>query len=432
MRACRSLWLAPLWPRRRWAQAAPAACRARPFRHLVDRGRRRLLRPRAAARQQPASRAREALARCALARRLRRPDRPDRRLGRPGRTCCRTCTPTRRCATRPRRASCAGRTSRPPSARTRPCSRPRASARARRDRRAVRQDAARGVRGRRCQPAAGRAPRAPRRSTTASPRWARSSTGTSATPTCCWRSPRRAGGVPEALWRKAKRDDAGRVLLGIDAPTYVPVIQNAGDAHDARAHVARQDERGRRRQPEAAGRDRPAAPASTRRCSAAASYADFTLRRRMAESTREAAALPRRRARRVTERERQRARRAARRQGAPPAASRRRRPRSQRWDVGYYSERVRRERYSVDQEAFRPYFPPQESLAFVMRMAEQMLGVRYVRVPTASSGTPTCRPTRCTTRAPASRWPRCTSTSTRATASTTTPRSGSFRNGSPR
>ena len=62
--------------------------------------------------------------------------------------------------------------------------------------------------------------------------------------------------------------------------------------------------------------------------------------------------------------------------GTPLAATR-----IERWDVGFYTERLRRERYSVDQEAFRPYFPPEESLRFVMRIAERMLGIRYTPVP---------------------------------------------------
>ncbi len=61
--------------------------------------------------------------------------------------------------------------------------------------------------------------------------------------------------------------------------------------------------------------------------------------------------------------------------GTAPATTR-----LERWDVAYYTERLRRERYSVDQEAFRPYFPPEESLRFVMRIAERMLGVRYTPV----------------------------------------------------
>jgi thimet oligopeptidase len=49
----------------------------------------------------------------------------------------------------------------------------------------------------------------------------------------------------------------------------------------------------------------------------------------------------------------------------------------QRWDVAYYTERLRKERFTVDQESFRPYFPPQESLRFVMRIAETMFGIRF-------------------------------------------------------
>ena len=54
----------------------------------------------------------------------------------------------------------------------------------------------------------------------------------------------------------------------------------------------------------------------------------------------------------------------------------------ERWDVAFYSERVRRERYSVDQEAFRPYFPPQESLRVRdARGREACSACSYARVP---------------------------------------------------
>jgi thimet oligopeptidase len=52
----------------------------------------------------------------------------------------------------------------------------------------------------------------------------------------------------------------------------------------------------------------------------------------------------------------------------------------QRWDTLFYSERLQRERFAVDDEALRPYFPPQESLRFVMRVAEKLFGVRYDKV----------------------------------------------------
>ncbi|HEU5295403.1 MAG TPA: M3 family metallopeptidase, partial [Burkholderiaceae bacterium] len=108
-------------------------------------------------------------------------------------------------------------------------------------------------------------------------------------------------------------------------------------------------------------------------------YADFVLRRRMARSAREAQAflddvLKEVSAREATELAELRAAK-ARDVGLPPDQVT-----LQRWDAAYYQERVRRERHAVDQEAFRAYFPAQASLAFVMRVIETMMGVRYVAV----------------------------------------------------
>jgi thimet oligopeptidase len=186
-------------------------------------------------------------------------------------------------------------------------------------------------------------------------------------------------GVPEAQWRKAKRDDQGRALLGIDAPTYATVIQNATDAKTReRMWHAKNNEGG------AANLRLLAEIGQLRKEYAslfgAASYADFTLRRRMARSAREAQAFLDEVLSAVTGRERQELdelRDAKARDLNQPLAQ----TTLQRWDVAYYQENVRRERYAVDQEAFRAHFPPQQSLGFVMRVVEKMLGVRYVRVP---------------------------------------------------
>ena len=50
----------------------------------------------------------------------------------------------------------------------------------------------------------------------------------------------------------------------------------------------------------------------------------------------------------------------------------------ERWDVMFYSERVRRSRYAVDQEALRRYCPPEAALAWCIDLAERMYGVRFV------------------------------------------------------
>ena len=46
------------------------------------------------------------------------------------------------------------------------------------------------------------------------------------------------------------------------------------------------------------------------------------------------------------------------------------------WDVGFYAERLQRERFSVSQEELRPYFPLPRVLAGLFEVAERLFGVR--------------------------------------------------------
>jgi thimet oligopeptidase len=185
-------------------------------------------------------------------------------------------------------------------------------------------------------------------------------------------------GVPERVWKDAKRDDQGRVLLGLDYPTSQPVLQGALDGA-ARERMWRAFQR----QGGEPNLKLLAEIGQLRREYAQlfgfASYADFTLRRRMAENTANAKRFLEEVRGAVSEREKrelEELREAKARELGRPLAE----VKLDRWDVAYYTERVKRERYSVDQNAFRPYFPPQESLAFVMRLAEKTMGVKYTRV----------------------------------------------------
>lgn len=185
-------------------------------------------------------------------------------------------------------------------------------------------------------------------------------------------------GVPESVWKDKPRDDAGRVLLGLDYPTYLPVLERADNASAReRIYRAKLDEGGE------VNLKLLGEIAQLRREYAALfgfkSFADFQLRRRMAENTANTqrfldevkAVLTDAELRDLAE-----LRQAKAQHLKQPLEQ----TRLERWDAAYYTERVRRERYSVDQEAFRPYFPPQESLQFVMKVAETMLGIRYTRV----------------------------------------------------
>jgi thimet oligopeptidase len=183
-------------------------------------------------------------------------------------------------------------------------------------------------------------------------------------------------GVPEAVWKTAKRDAQGKLLLGVDYPTYGPVMDNAvNPATRERMWRAKTNEGGQ-------GNLRLLAEIGQLRREYAQlfgfpSFADFTLRRRMAQSAGNAKKFLAEVQQAVVEREKRevdelRAAKAADLSQADAKIN--------RWDVAYYTEKLKRQRYSVDQEAFRPYFPPQESLAFVLRVVEKMMGVRYERV----------------------------------------------------
>lgn len=185
-------------------------------------------------------------------------------------------------------------------------------------------------------------------------------------------------GVPEANWKNAPRDAQGRVVLGLDTPSYLAVLNNAeSPAARERMYRAKLTEGGpanlKRLQQLVALRTQYAGLFGYK------SYDDFVLRRRMTGSLERTQAFLDEVKAAVTARERAdveelRAAKAAH-TGRPLAETK-----VDRWDVFFYTERLRRERYSVDQEAFRPYFPPQESLRFVMKVAERMFGVRHERI----------------------------------------------------
>lgn len=182
-------------------------------------------------------------------------------------------------------------------------------------------------------------------------------------------------GVPASVWRGAPRDAQGRVLLGLDYPSYEPVMARARSAA-ARERMWRAFQN--------IGGDANLATlgqiADLRREYAAlfgfGSYADFVLRRRMAERADAVNAFLASVQGAVARRERAdlEALRAAK-----AKATRQKLATTvlHRWDVSYYTERARQARYRVSQDAFRRHFPPRASLDFVFALASRLFGVRF-------------------------------------------------------
>ena len=114
--------------------------------------------------------------------------------------------------------------------------------RARSDRRAAVEDPARGLRGRRRQPAPAQRKRAKEINDRVTALGQEFDRNIRDARTQLSFSVEQLRGVPEAVWGGAKRDDQGQVLLGLD--TLDLPVGDAGriGCGDARAHVARQDQ----------------------------------------------------------------------------------------------------------------------------------------------------------------------------------------------
>lgn len=180
-------------------------------------------------------------------------------------------------------------------------------------------------------------------------------------------------GVPRDVWRRAPRDAQGRFRLGLAQATVFPLLENA-----TRSATRERMWRAFLSQGGPENLNTLAALAKARRELAQQfgfeSYADFVLRRRMAHSEAEAQtflatvkdAVRQRELSDLAELRAEKARHLH--QSIDDTVI-------QRWDVAFYSERLRRARYAVDQEQFRAYFPPEASLRLVFALAERLLGV---------------------------------------------------------
>lgn len=185
-------------------------------------------------------------------------------------------------------------------------------------------------------------------------------------------------GVPPGVWQQAPRDAQGRALLGLDYPTLYPVLESA-----RRGATRERMWRAYLRQGGASNLALLDRIAVKRRGLASLfglpSYAEFKLRRRMAHDPgrleaflgQVKGAVQARELRDIEELRQAKARDLGAHGGAAAATT------LQRWDVAYYTELVKRQRFEVDQEAFRKHFPPQASVDFVFALAGRLFNVGF-------------------------------------------------------
>ena len=183
-------------------------------------------------------------------------------------------------------------------------------------------------------------------------------------------------GLPDDYRAKARRDAQGNYLLGFEYPEYVPFMANADNEDARRRYQFAFSNRGTPKNIELLDE------AMHLRKEMATlfglpSYADFATRRRMAANP---AAVDK-----FLEEVKTAVRDVERREIAEltalkaaelhkPVAE----AKLERWDADYYQEKIRKARYNVDQESLRKYFPTEASVRWVMAVASQLYGIRFV------------------------------------------------------
>jgi thimet oligopeptidase len=188
-------------------------------------------------------------------------------------------------------------------------------------------------------------------------------------------TPAEMDGMPEAYVKAQRKDADGNYVLGLDYPAYIPFMTRAtSGAARERYYRAKLREGGERNlalleqifdlRKELAG------------LYGLPSFADYSLRRKM---VRDAATVEgflhdvHDAVEGVEKKELEELRaEKARELGTAPDATR-----VERWDVSYYQDKVRRERYAIDQEKLRKYFPTDKAIEYTMLVAQKLYGLRF-------------------------------------------------------
>ena len=188
-------------------------------------------------------------------------------------------------------------------------------------------------------------------------------------------TPAEMEGLPESYLKAQKRDNDGNYVLSLDLPAYFPFMTNArSEAARRRYYMAKLNEGGARnlehllqifrlRQELAALYGLP-------------SFAHYGVRRKMVRTPETVnkflgqvkAALIELEKKELDELRAEKAKEL----GRPLAETQ-----LGRWDVRYYQEKVRKERFAIDQEKLRSYFPTDKAIDFALLVSQRLYGVKF-------------------------------------------------------
>ncbi|MBI3150144.1 MAG: Zn-dependent oligopeptidase [Betaproteobacteria bacterium] len=184
-------------------------------------------------------------------------------------------------------------------------------------------------------------------------------------------------GLPADYLARAKRDEQGNYLLGFNYPEYEPFMENAENGEARRRYQFAFVNRGTAKNMELLTetiklRQEIAALYGME------SFADFVIRRRMAEKPQAVLKFLEQVKAAVEAKERQEIQELtalkAERSGKQLAETK-----LERWDVGYFQAQIKKARFSIDEEALRKNFPVEATLQWVLEVSQNLYGIRFER-----------------------------------------------------
>ena len=185
-------------------------------------------------------------------------------------------------------------------------------------------------------------------------------------------------GLPADYLSSRKLDEKGGLSLTLEYPDYNPFMQNATSeaARERyfRAFLSRGGAPNLSLLDEISGLRRELAGLY-----GFASYADYSLRRKMVENTLTVTRFLAKVKAAVTEAEKREIAELtelkARETGKPLVETK-----LNKWDLAFYQEKIKQNRFKIDQEALRKYFPTDASVAYTLLVAEKLYGLKFVEV----------------------------------------------------
>jgi len=178
------------------------------------------------------------------------------------------------------------------------------------------------------------------------------------------------GGLPQSYLDRVPRDGEGNIVVGFDYPDYVPFMMNAASEPARKRYYIANTNRGTPRNIDILN-EIVALRKEIADLYGVPSFAHYVTKRGMVENPETVVRFLDEVKNAVTDaelRDLEQLRRIA------------EKPKIERWDMLYYRERLREQRYAVDQEALRRYFPTISTLDWMLDITERLYGVRFEKV----------------------------------------------------